>query len=294
MTVQFILAPSATLANDVDAHVTIEAEYGSVVAEGSVYTAAHHQAGMEDLPAPCNDNNIPVLDEGTVLVSHLDLDTFGGCLRTLASSSDLFDGTHQGFWNLAHFVDINGPHKLGQSGATDEDIVRLHAFWAWSRENVPRFGRDSNTDITPYVSAAADTIRLIFADDVETLNYGRAMMAETKALNEATFQSLFSEVVVRVTDNDKGFCNHLYNTTDGALHKAVAAYNTDAGTITISLADPIEGVSCRDIMQDLFGPEAGGHNGIAGTPREQHMTYQEFEKTAKTLSAALFENNEGA
>ena len=293
MTVQFILAPSATLAQEVDAQVTIEAEYGSVVAEGTVYTAAHHQAGMEDLPAPCNDNNIPVLDEGTVLVSHLDLDTFGGCLRTLASSSDLFDGTHQGFWDLAHFVDINGPHKLGQSGATDEDIVRLHAFWAWSRENVPRFSREQNTDITPYVSAAADTIRLIFADDVETLNYGRAMMAETKALNEATFERIFTDsVVVRVTDNDKGFCNHLYNTTDGASYRAVAAYNKDAGTITISLADPVEGVSCRDIMQDLFGPEAGGHNGIAGSPREQHMTFFEFGMAAKALSAALFNNME--
>ena len=38
MTVQFILAPSAALAQEVDAQVTIEAEYGSVVAEGTVYT----------------------------------------------------------------------------------------------------------------------------------------------------------------------------------------------------------------------------------------------------------------
>ena len=37
-------APSATLAATLNPTLTVEAEYGSVVAEGSRYTAAHHQA----------------------------------------------------------------------------------------------------------------------------------------------------------------------------------------------------------------------------------------------------------
>ena len=287
MTVSFILAPSAALANEVNANVTIEAEYGSVVAEGTVYTAAHHQAGMEHLPAPCNDQNIPVLDDGTVLVSHLDLDTFGGCLRTLASSNDLFNGNYQSFWNLAHFVDINGAHKLGQSGANDLDLLRLHAFWAWKRANVPYFSRDEVTDVSTFVSTAGDILRKIFAGDDALMDAGRKLIEDTKILNKNTFKDINGNVVVRVTDEEKGFCNHLYNTIEGQTFMAVAAYNKTYGTITVSLADPVEGVSCREVMQNLFGPEAGGHDGIAGSPREKQMTMEEFEQTANELSNLL-------
>tara|TARA_X000000950_G_scaffold280092_1_gene374010 strand:+ start:114 stop:983 length:870 start_codon:yes stop_codon:yes gene_type:complete len=287
MTVQFLHAPSATLAKGVDAHVTIEAEYGSVVAEGSIYTAAHHQAGMEHLPAPCNDSDIPTLEEGVVLVSHLDLDTFGGCLRTLGSFSDLFNGSFQGFWNLAHFVDVNGAHKLGQSGATEEDLNRLHSFWASVKNALPRFPRDRVVDITDYVHIAGDALRKILSGDVELLTAGIQMREATTALNTATFERVKGDVILRVTDDDTGFCNHLYSTTSGEAYKAIAAYNKDAGSITISLADAIDGVSCRTVMQDLFGSEAGGHDGIAGSPREQFMTYHQFESTADSLSELI-------
>jgi hypothetical protein len=90
----------------------VEAEYGSVVIEGTVYTAAHHQPSGPYVgdhvvpggrPAPCNDTAIPPVawdvEGGPVaLVSHLDLDTVGGLLRAVADtrSRELFTLTVAG------------------------------------------------------------------------------------------------------------------------------------------------------------------------------------------------------
>ena len=289
----FTLAPSADLSKTIDAVLTVEAEYGSYVAEGSVYTAAHHQPGMEHLPAPCNDSNIPVLESGTVLVSHVDLDTFGGCLRACGSYSSLFAAENQSFWDLAQFVDLNGAHKLGQSGANETDLARLYAFWAWKQANVERMSRDEITDVTALVHAAGDTIAQILTGNESLIEKGSEMRTAQDKLNADTFVRADGRVAVRLTsftpEDGLGFCNHLYTEgdDDGTAFAAVASYAKDAKSITISLADAVEGVSCRDIMQDLFGPEAGGHDGIAGTPREQAMTDEDMTSTVAALNAAL-------
>ena len=288
--IKTILAPSAELASEVPADVTIEAEYGAVVISGKIYTAAHHQAGMESRPAPCNDKDIPALeDNGVILVSHLDLDSIGGALRAMGVKT-LFTEDFQGFWDLAAFIDTNGPHKLAVSGASDLDQERLYAFWAWKEKVVPRFDSTVTHNVTAYVYQACDALAFIFSGDEAHLEAGHLMKARTDELNDATFERVFGKVIVRVTDDELGFCNHLYDTVSGDVCAAVAAYNKDGGTITISLADEIANVSCRDIMQNLFGNEAGGHLGIAGSPREQHMTYHEFTEAVETLASAIESN----
>jgi hypothetical protein len=86
-----LLAPTYTHASVLDAAVTVEAEYGDLVWEGQLYTAAHHQAAgpyagrhrvVGGRPSPCNDDQIPFVTHGVIGVSHVDLDTFGGVLRT--------------------------------------------------------------------------------------------------------------------------------------------------------------------------------------------------------------------
>lgn len=41
------------------------------------------------------------------------------------------------------------------------------------------------------------------------------------------------------------------------------------------------------ILQDLWGPEAGGHDGIAGSPRERRMTEDDLEAAVTALAAKL-------
>src|SRR3990167_9771666 len=100
-----LLAVDWAAAQTVAADVTIEAEYGVNVAVGALATAAHHQASGPYGPtavAPCNDRQLSSLDPNrvsTILVSHLDLDTVGGCLRVLGHDA-LFTTELAPFWEL--------------------------------------------------------------------------------------------------------------------------------------------------------------------------------------------------
>lgn len=310
MPVRVLLAPSADLAREVLAtntvYLTVEAEYGAFVAEGALHTAAHHQpagspyAGRHVVeggrPSPCNSPEIPFLtegdaDSGVILVSHVDLDTFGGVLRSRPEFQDLFPGRVRdgddlrAFWDLAEYVDVRGPHKLGGSGAGERTLRQLYAFWAWSRANSPRFPRDQVSDLTGLVTAAGEALRRILAGDAELLAAGDAYRAAEDDLNRRTFVRREGDVVVRTSD--KEFCNHLYVDPSGVPAKAVAALGREGGSVTISLADPVPGVSCRAIVQGLWGPEAGGHDGIAGSPREKDMGEAGLQQAVSALVAAL-------
>ncbi len=279
-----ILAPTADLATALNPKpsLSVEAEYGSIVVKGTVFTAAHHQAtgpfATKENSAPCNNNDIPVITDGTILVSHFDLDTVGGCLRGM---NRRVMRSYFPFWELAEFVDLNGPHKLGISGATKENLRRLHAFWAWKEENVPRFARDTVTDITEHIVEADEALCAILAGDQLLLEAGDEMKAATEQLNLNTFCEIYEDVIIRVGPS---FVNHLYNYGD-FVAKAVVAFNTVSGAITVSLAEPIEDISCRDIVQSIWGPEAGGHDGIAGSPRGQRLNLSALYAVVDTLSA---------
>lgn len=294
----FIHVPTADLARSLTAQVTIEAEYGSFVMEGSVYTAAHHQgsgkyAGRHlpglsytGMPSPCNDGNIPVLTDGVVAVSHIDLDSVGGCLRTIAEFAPLFAQDFKGFWNLAEFVDVTGPHRM------DPDYVwarSLRAVWAWFQTNRPRFSRTEIEDCSEFIRAAGQMLqRVLIEQDSDLLAAGQAMADAEAALNDSSLMRVVDArgrlVVVREAG---GFTNHLYRLLDGRIAAAVVARNTKMGSVTVSLADPIEGVVCRDIVQSLWGMEAGGHAGIAGSPRGQEMSTADLDACVGAVVAAL-------
>lgn len=318
-----LLAPSADLARHVleteNVALTVEAEYGSFVAEGRVFTAAHHQpygakyAGRhldpDGRPSPCNDRKIPPVGvDEVVLVSHLDLDTFGGVLRAMPEFRDLFGPVIVGidvdpaefqemtaqrwgrlyFWDFAEFVDVNGPHKLAASSIPEKTLRQLHAFWAWSKspEGGPRLPRDQVSDVTDLVTAAGVALRAILADDEKMLVAGDQHRADEEALNERTFVGRSGDVIVRVAGS-REFCNHLYADPSGVPAKAVVSMSRSSGAVTVSLASSVPGVSCRDIVQKLWGPEAGGHEGIAGSPREQYMGFDGLADAVKAMREAL-------
>lgn len=288
-----LLAPSAALAHTVDAKVSVEAEYGSVVVQGSLFTAAHHQKSgpfsTSENPAPCNNPAIPHLEkDDTILVSHLDLDTLGGVLRTVEAAEALFEAKHDAFWQLAEFVDLNGPHRLGESGASEELLLRLYTVWGGWSVFLPRFPRDEITDVSQWVVLGWELLtRILIDEDEDTLEQGHLWKEAQDELNESTFHSLHDGIIFRVDDQPSGFCNHLYVAPDGTPAKAVVCLNTGNGSITVSLADPIEGVSCRELVQGLWGPEAGGHDGIAGSPRERTMTPTDATDLIDRLAALL-------
>lgn len=265
-----------------------------------MYTAAHHQpvgpfAGDHVVPggrpAPCNDTQIPTLDpsagEWVVGISHIDLDTIGGILRALPEFADLFSPEHAGFWRLAGFLDVNGAHKIHLSGAPDEDVNHLYGWWAFFK-TLPRLPFNILTDVTRIVLGCAQAIREILVNDPERIEAGRTFRAAEDTLKRASFVGWHGPVLARRSPTLNDFVNHLY-TEDGVVARAIVALNSEMGTITVSLESPITGVSCRDIVQGLWGPLAGGHAGIAGSPRGQRMTEEQFKDCIRAVQTAFEE-----
>ena len=325
---------------------TVEAEYGDQVVRGSVATLAHHGSRAGN-PCPCLASNdvarpactcgvgCPVdgfIGEGcdagrgendllAIGVSHVDLDCLGG-IAALLGRRPTYDDPRDGemeFWQLAAFVDVNGPHKIEgwraarffevwKSGNEDEAdfadamsdgaVDALNAWWAWAKDHrAPAAPRDGSVlDITAYVEEAIRILWLIAkADDSvpgtkELYAAGRAFAESKRALNESSFVRMEGDVILRRSNE---FVNLFYDAPDGKVGKAVVALvkrSPDApAAVTISLADPIPGVSCAEIVRKLWGPQAGGRDVVAGSPRDRDMTVGDAEEAFNALRAAIAE-----
>jgi len=281
-----LLASSAALARTVNPAVTVEAEYGAFVVEGTRYTAAHHQktgAHGGDQPAPCIDYKIPTCcEKEIILISHIDLDTVGGVMRA-QGRKDLFSGLFPRldlFWNAAAFVDTNGPHKLRESHLMFPAIA---AWWAWSTENRPRLDREKVVNVTAFMDRCYHTLSLLLLmppdhpGRAELIEKGEAFVEAGKALNQSSFmgaQITQNEKIVAVRKSDQ-FVNHLYLLPSlGVEADCICALNTETKKITLSFRDNGETINACDTIRRVWADKdedgnylAGGHPGIAGTPR---------------------------
>jgi hypothetical protein len=283
--ISVVVAPSWELAQTIqDPTITVEAEWGGIVLEGSAFTACHHQPGQESWPAPCNNTSIPTIEQGTIVLSHLDHDCIAGTLRAMGCA-ELFTPEFNSFWQLAEDCDKNGPKVLKDHSQEDQD--RMNAIWAHLK-TLPFTPRDKIKDVTETILKCREVFRKILNGDETLLNVGRQWVEYNKALDTNSFVSSNNGVQKRIiTELDPatgrpGFVNHLYGDDI-----AIATFVEPLGTITISIKDPIEGVSCREIMQALHGMEAGGHDGIAGGRREGGHSMEQFENTYNSLLEAV-------
>jgi len=227
--------------------------------------------------------------------------------------------THALFWWAAGQIDVLGPHKLGEIRATAEKAAlqgfdmgteafstasyffdceweavedALHGFWVWSQSHRLMAPKDRAVDCTEFVQEAWRILSLLLVSEdncqetQELLATGREWAKAQKDLNKKSFRGAEKGVIVRVA---KKFVNHLYITPDGWVGKAVVAWNNETKAITVSFDTPPEGVSAREIVQALWGPEAGGHPGIAGSPRGQKMFLEDLETAKKAVQFALLE-----
>lgn len=245
--------------------VTVEAEFGDGLVYGTLATLAHHGKRAAN-PPPCTFGNEDFEQERqsgieAIGLSHLDLDALGGVMAVLGCKPG-----PASFWELAGKVDVNGAHKLGSLGGSPADIRALHAWWAWSSKAKcfpPRDGTVVN--ITLELEAYAKALRAILEGDEMLLAAGDEFRKAGEELSAISFVEMADGVILR---RSNAFVNHLYTSPNGLVAKAVVGMNPATGAVTVSLADPIPGVHCGEIVKELWGPAAGGHAGIAGSPRE--------------------------
>jgi hypothetical protein len=274
-------------------HITIEAEYGDEVVTGSLATFAHHGSRSGN-PAPCVDPRAEALGSGLgwlashsldpgaafiIGISHFDLDTLGGLLRVMWIGNGR--GSYE-FWALAAQADVHGPHTLDRN---HPNYDQLAAFWAWSEANRIYAPRDGSVlNITEKVKEALMALRGCIGRDPELIAAGAALLAREDSLNSASYCESSSGVIKRVSGS---FTNHMYSTPAGEAMRAVVALNESQDSITISFATPIPGISAKDIVQSLWGPEAGGRDVIAGSPRNRKMDKADLAVAYATVVKAV-------
>ena len=284
-----ILSPTAQLATDTlrlnpPPALTVEAEYGAFVLEGEKYTAAHHQPiGSQYVgrhitpygrPAPCNDKEIPKLEDYEVaLISHIDVDTLGGLMR----ATELFEENGV-FWYYAEHIDTSGRHKAKKDHPC---WVLYNGILSWIEENKPEIDQRRNNDVTDFCYKAFDFISNALKEGHLATRMGNAYLYLQDKLDESTFVvEKPCGLILRRTQGEK--VNHLYR--DGI---AVITYDEKYKNIRISTADSIPNLSCRRLVQEWWGDRAGGHDQIAGSARGQIMSEDQFKEATEKFIAEI-------
>ena len=286
MSTKFFVSSNPETLAALNPSAPVEAEYGSVCVEGSLLTMAHHGERSGN-PAPCSGKYAIPRGINLVGLSHLDLDSIGGCAEILGCRP-----TAPSFWAAAEYVDLNGPHRLAALNPSEKTVRQLHAFWAWSESHRTFPPRDGSVaDVTDFVWEALQVLEYILTEkDPETrecyLRAGDEHRAAGERLNAESFRSAEGGVVIRVWP---GFTNHLYNTPTGEVCRAVVALNTTNASVTVSFADDASRGTrnAREIVQGLWGELAGGHDNIAGSPRGATFGEAELLACAEAVRASL-------
>lgn len=261
---------------------TVEAEFGDTCVTGSEVTLAHHGPRSGEL-CPCLYNETHVVE--AIGLSHVDLDTMGGILAICGIKPQ-----NNEFWELAAYVDINGPHKMSEASASDETIRQLYAVWAWQQDHrddldtrPPKEGGVlylSLGDFLPW----RNMLHSVLTGDEDLLQAGDEFKKDEEELNSSTFFQEDAGIVVRFSET---FTNHLYVTPNGVICRSVVTYNTKYHSITVSLADPIRNFSVEKFLQGIFGMEAGGRDVIGGSPRNLKATQKDLWEVVHELKAQL-------
>lgn len=278
---------------------TVEAEFGDEVVEGSQVTLAHHGSRSSNLP-PCVADVGSFPQEGEIIaVSHFDLDTLGGVMRVLGHLPG--NPMEDCFWDTAAKLDVRGVHRMGEVekelaeyytwGRVLDVRTCMNGFHAWSSQNrlfAPEDG--SALDCTEFFQKAIQVVLNLFTEVLEDygplISAGARWVREQELLEELSYRGHTGtnyKIVVREAEK---FVNHLYNYC-GGVADVVVGRNSKTGNITVSKERPEVPLNCCAFVQEQWGPKAGGHEGIAGGPRDQEFSFADAEKLAEKLAEQL-------
>lgn len=104
---------------------------------------------------------------------------------------------------------------------------------------------------------------------------------------------------VRVFSTDRVNCSSAYySPTQDKVIPATLVYNERFNSITLAFYDGGRDhggqYSAQEIMQSMFGPMAGGHDGIAGSPRGEVMAYEDLARAADIMDRVYEADKERA
>jgi len=283
------MVPKKELAQNLpfEAHACIETEYGDWALEGTMFTANHHLEKYASYPAPCmapiNLTNWCLPMGANIVVSHIDLDTVLGVMGLLGEWYFI----PLEFRQVAEFIDLNGPHHIHKFPAHVQDW--FNAYWAWSA--LPENRAPRVTEITDVTKAIYDHVwffeQLFNLYAFSSPKYIEAGREWAQNIQRETESKLIMETEnYRVFRTDRVFCGaSYYSSTHRTIAKAVISFNEKFKAITVSCSDG--SIDCRKLVQSLWGPDAGGHEGISGSPRGQEMSEHDLKRAVHAVKRAI-------
>lgn len=247
---------------------TIECEYGSTVIEGAV-TLAHHVEGWTKAPSLQSSNilleaGIELVEEmDYIMISHIDLDTICG-IMAVAEDYDIPEDIKKGI----NHVDCNGQHHIFDTEVSENAKRYILSYIGYALKNKA----PQQEDVTEYV------IELIQNFNTEE-NYevGKAFVEGRRAEAEASLSVAIGKVALidQAADSEAFGLNSEY-ILEGIEYDYIIVFNRKFGNITVSSRLGNSGdKNMSDIMKAVFGEMAGGHKGIAGTPRGKSYTLED-------------------
>ncbi|MDR2354930.1 MAG: hypothetical protein LBE16_01915 [Clostridiales Family XIII bacterium] len=257
---------------------SVEAEYGDHTAAGSLVTLAHHGQNSEN-PAPCVAEVCPLPDGASILVSHIDLDTVGGCLALMGCKP-----AHDAFREAAAYIDVAGAHCVHALDAWQRDA--LNAVWAW-KASLPRENFSELTDVTDRILEWRPVLAEIIGGDLARIETGKRWAAEIAAKVERCV--VLDTPQVRGFITDAVFCaSSYYSPAGGYIAKATATLDKGKRSVVIAFADGGAERSALALAQKLWGRQAGGRPGIAGSPRAWDISESalqiQFDRACRALA----------
>lgn len=295
-----ILCPTYEIAaSQPQPEYSVEAEYGHKYIEGKLETLAHHD-DRSDNPAPCNVDVKSYEDVGgTIMLSHIDIDSIGGVMAITGDKPE-----DKEFWEGAGYIDVAGPHHIHELSQEVQD--KLNAIYAWNneiaeekRKNGEDIRQTELKDVTnvirEYYNFFDKLLDKTHPEHDEIIEKGRQW--EQGIAKETEERCVFENELIRAFKTDGVFCAaSYYSPNQGMIIPATVSYNEKYNSITVAFADGgIERggtLSAREIVQNLWGEEAGGHDGIAGSPRGQHMTEKDFDDAKNVVMDEIIRSME--
>jgi hypothetical protein len=218
------------------------------------------------------------------------LDALGGVLAVTGDKPD-----DPEFWKGAGYVDVHGIHNIHD---LREDVQQELTAFSAQKAKEPRERITDVKDVKEDIGRHLGYVRAITDPEHEKnreyIEYGKEWQKENE--RQVEDRCVFENNYVRGFVTDGVYCAASYYSPEAEkVIPCTVTYNTNYNTITVAFADGGREnggkLSAKEIVQELWGKEAGGRDGVAGSPRGQEMTREDFEKAKDRCIEKIVERN---
>lgn len=264
-------------------------------------------ADLAGIPRNRPDQSCVLPDSTAVIgVSHWDWDTAGGVFGLLGVKP--CHGLWPKVWQSVAFTDERGPHRAEEFIEYTEVRPVVDAMRAYASANRITTPRETTAvDITERAVGYSNFLTELDQELERAASFGFALKTQGAYLDSGlplleaglryhiaqqdleadSYVASFGggRILLRASDR---FVNHLYR-HENRVAPIVIGFNTVQGSITLSFEnlDAQSGLSASELMRLYFGDRAGGHRGIAGSPRNGSYSLPDAKNLARFVEGLL-------